>query len=378
MAISKTSTVNIEDAARVLNGHKIAHPMLVTATKEMNAACGYGSAGTVSLLIGPKGVGKTTALEKLLINSSEVFPNAPSNQLPLVRVKVHPPESGETSMKDAYFSILHVLNQPFALALQSNVLRPHVPSYSHPSPVLRQGLAAAIELRQTKMLLLDDADNFAGQNSEALKLSEQLGRVSALAKQTGIQCVVALRYDNYRLVQQIAPTLGDFQLIHFPRYNWVAPEQQSQFVKVLEGFDSRLRALAEANNGPGKPAFNFELKGEAELWYRGCCGCVGLLKNWLLKALLSAQARGNEYVTLDLLREKQLPTGTLKHLAQEIRSGEELFLNSKTDTEELDGIFCGGQEPTAGLSKPAKTKPRPFERNPTRDPCGVPDASSIL
>lgn len=351
--------------------------MLVTTTEELKAACCYGSAGTVSILIGPMGVGKTTVLEKLVKNPQEMYPDASTNELPLVRVKVHPPEFGETSMKDAYFSILHVLNQPLALSMQSNVPRPHVPSYSHPSPVLRQGLAAAIELRQTKMLLFDDADNFAAQKSEAIKLSEQLGRVSALAKQTGIQCVVALRYDNYRLVQQIAPALGDFPLIHFPRYNWFDSVRHSQFVKVLESFDSRLRASAEANNGPGKPAFNFELKGEAELCYRGCCGCVGLLKNWLLKALLSAQARGNEYVTLDLLREKQLPIGTLKHLAQEIRGGEELFQNSKTDTEELDGIFFGGQEPTAGQPKPAKTNPRPFERNPTRDPCGVPDDSSI-
>ncbi len=59
------------------------------------------------------------------------------------------------------------------------------------------------------------------------------------------------------------------------------------------------------------------------LFYGGCLGCVGALKEWLVRAVAAALRKGDAQLTLDRVREHELVEARRAEMATDIVAGEQ-------------------------------------------------------
>ncbi len=59
------------------------------------------------------------------------------------------------------------------------------------------------------------------------------------------------------------------------------------------------------------------------LFYRGCLGCIGTLKDWLVRTVSAALRKGDAKLTLERVREHELVESSLTDMAADIVAGEQ-------------------------------------------------------
>lgn len=129
------------------------------------------------------------------------------------------------------------------------------------------------------------------------------------------------------------------------------------FKRVLLTFQRHLPLVGEP-----------DLVAQAEYCYERSVGCVGVLKDWITRALASVLEDGKETLTQKDLEQQTLPTRKLLRVAREIREGEEsLAANSRTQTE-LDSLL--GMSIESAESHPSSSRRKVGKRNPVRDLVG--------
>ena len=69
-------------------------------------------------------------------------------------------------------------------------------------------------------------------------------------------------------------------------------------MRIVRKNSQRSRRLADEDNP-------FDLS-HWPLFYRGCLGCVGVLKNWLVRTVSAALRKGDTKLTLERVREQEL------------------------------------------------------------------------
>ena len=122
------------------------------------------------------------------------------------------------------------------------------------------------------------------------------------------------------------------------------------------------------------------------LFYRGCLGCVGTLKDWLVRTVSAALRKGDAKLTLDRVREHELVEASLAEMAADIVAGEQQVELTGGDRSQLSSLLqMEGEAAPASTSaveaKPTRTRrtsTRPGTRKPKRDPVGdlSPDPST--
>ncbi|WP_422448537.1 MULTISPECIES: hypothetical protein [unclassified Endozoicomonas] len=100
--------------------------------------------------------------------------------------------------------------------------------------------------------------------------------------------------------------------------------------------------------------------GRLEDLFVGSCGCVGILKQWMERALNRALNDNRDYVSWKDFEVERLEPIALKRIAKDIRAGEALI--NSVSMDEVWSILMGEPEKE---SKSGSTKPG--ERKPGRD-----------
>jgi hypothetical protein len=127
------------------------------------------------------------------------------------------------------------------------------------------------------------------------------------------------------------------------------------------------------------PAANPFEESHWPLFYRGCLGCVGVLKDWLIRTVSAALRKGDTRLTLDRVREQELVEASLADMAADIVAGEQQVALTSGDRSQLnsllqmEGEVAAPAETSAGEAKPTSTKrtsTKPGTRKPKRDPVG--------
>jgi len=93
----------------------VAHPMLSTAKDLLVAAINEAPPGTIVMVVGPTGVGKTTLrlkIQQLLSEQSERLMETDPSRLPFVAVEAAAPDNGTFSWRDHYRRTLVELSEP--------------------------------------------------------------------------------------------------------------------------------------------------------------------------------------------------------------------------------------------------------------------------
>lgn len=116
-------------------------------------------------------------------------------------------------------------------------------------------------------------------------------------------------FGDYKLseLMQISGQLNRrIHYAHLPPY----PDLCADFKRVLQAFEQ----------GFNKAGFEADFAGEAELLFVGSCGCVGILRRWLMEAHIHTR-RSRTPITKPVLLETAFPAAVLSRWRNELAEG---------------------------------------------------------
>jgi AAA domain-containing protein len=343
----------------------VAHPHLKEIHRQLWQAIQQPGGVSLILVFGPTGVGKTTLrcrLEKQLWEAGRPMMEQDPGHIPVVGLEVAVADAESFRWRDYYQRALAALDEPM---LKHKIIPDHVlekraelrnSGRYKVTAELRWALEQALRHRRPAAFIVDEAQHFK-RIASGRRLLDQMDTLKSLANLTGITHVLIGTYELLGFAQLSAQLDRRSCEIHFPRYHIDDPEETLAFKRVLLTFQRHLPLTGEP-----------DLIAQAEYFYERSVGCVGVLKDWLTRALAAALEDGQETLTKTGLEKQALPHRKLLRMAREIREGEEtLTANSRTQTE-LRSLLGMSTESTE--QPPPASSRNVGKRKPVRDLVG--------
>lgn len=346
----------------------VAHPLLKQTHQALRAAIRQPAGAGLIFVMGPTGVGKTTLrmrLEQQLLEEAQTAMEQDPGCLPVMGFEVAAPEAGNFRWKDYYHRALMSLDEPLLkhkINYEVQHLRrggsgnlyagPHVAASE-----LRWAFEQALRHRKVRVLIVDEAQHF-NKIASGRRLLDQMDTLKSLANLTGTLHILIGTYELLGLLNLSAQLSRRSMEIHFPRYRCEDDREFTAFRSVLLTFQRHL----PLRNEP-------DLVGWSEYCYERAAGCVGVLKNWLVRVLAAALEDYQETFSQSMLETCALSPRRLLQLARELKEGEERLQETRrTASAELKNLF----ELPVQTAVPQQGKPgkQVGQRSPSRDPVG--------
>ena len=289
-----------------------------------------------------------------------------------VTIEAVGPDSGSWSWKDFYKRLLIELKEPlikykkhpdsrYAPIKNEFIIHPTVPGTE-----LRYALEQALCYRKTTAVLVDEAQHLAKMAS-GRRFQDQMDSIKSLANMTNTVHVLLGTYELLafrNLSGQLSRRSAD---IHLRRYRADSDEDRRMFLNILLTFQ-RYLPLKEAP----------DLTQHWEYFYEGSIGCIGILKDWLLRALVASLKEGKETLTIKTLRSTAFSTSQCEKIASEVIEGESIIeekVGTRTRLQNLLGLNVSANNSkqaqiSESPSQPRAPKLKPGIRKPRRDPIG--------
>jgi energy-coupling factor transporter ATP-binding protein EcfA2 len=364
--------------------YMMAHPHLVKARESLLNAIHEVPPNSLILVLGPTGVGKTTLRAKIeqllaaeILSALEVDPG----RLPIVSVECIAPESGSFGWRVHFRRLLLQMEEPLvdykinrAVRTGEKIAR-FMPSEKAVGAEYQLAVERALAFRRPVAVLIDEAQHLARMGS-GRRLSDQLDVIKSLANRTKTVHVLIGTYELLafrNLSGQLSRRSVD---IHFPRYRADAAEDRKAFRTILKSFEQQL-PLSEPP----------DLVNEWEYLYERSIGCVGVLKDWLVRALVSVSRRNASILTRRDLQTHALSVAQCTKMLSEAVEGESTLLESTEARSRLrtrlglspsessgESADVGKAARPMGTSPPRQHPRKPGQRRPVRDPVGIPEA----
>ena len=353
--------------------YTMAHPCLVSAREALLNAIHEVPPNSLILVLGPTGVGKTTLRAKVeQVLTAEMLPtlSADSGRIPVVSVECVAPEAGSFSWRAHFRRLLLQMEEPLIdykidpespVRIANMVVR-FTPSEKAVGAEYQHAVERALAFRRPVAVLVDEAQHLAKMGS-GRRLADQLDVVKSLANRTK---TVHVLFGTYELLvfRNLSAQLSRRSIdIHFPRYRLANPGEAKSFRTVLRSFEQQL-PLREPP----------DLVEDWEYFYERSIGCIGILKDWLMRALVSVSRRNNDLLSRKDLELHAPSVAQCDKMLSEALEGESRLTESKEERTRLRarlGLSTSDvvQSPLAGKS--SATQRKPGQRRPTRDPIGT-------
>ena len=238
-------------------------------------------------VFGPTGVGKTTLrlkAEQILTAELHAELEQDRGRLAVVSVEAVAPESSSFSWRDHFKRLLLEMDEPlieYKRDLQAGFVGIRAPARPKPTTgEYRYGVEQALRFRRPAAVMIDEAQHLA-KIASGRRLLDQLDVIKSLANRTQAVHVLFGTYDLLafrNLNGQLSRRSLD---VHFPRYRAECAADRRDFISVLRSFAQQL----PLSDPP-------DLANDWEFLYERSIGCVGVLKQWLVRALSAALRRG--------------------------------------------------------------------------------------
>jgi energy-coupling factor transporter ATP-binding protein EcfA2 len=350
----------------------VAHPMLSTAKDLLVSAINEAPSGTIVMVVGPTGAGKTTLrlkIQQVLSEQGEPFMKTDPGRLPFVAVEAAAPDNGTFNWRDHYRRTLAELSEP----MLDWKLKPKWIHFAHDSQgkqlvrpdasaaQLRQALESAVQHRRPAAILIDEAQHLTRMAS-GRRLADQLEVIKSLANCTrtvhvllGTYDLLAFRHLNGQLSRRSLD-------IHFRRYSAENQDDIRVFKSTVLTFQRHL----PLDDQP-------DLLHLWEWLYERSVGCIGILKEWLDRALIVALGEGCKTLTARHLETTALSAARCEKIAVEAQEGERQLLSADQARPRLRELL-GLERSAAGTAanRMPHLRRRVGQRKPKRDPIGQP------
>jgi energy-coupling factor transporter ATP-binding protein EcfA2 len=366
--------------------YTMAHPRLVAAREALLGAIHGRAPNSLILVLGPTGVGKTTLRAKVeQMLTMEMLPElqATPGRLPVVSVECIAPESGSFSWRDHFVRLLLQMNEPLidrklnskSTARTDDRAMNCLPNPRTAGADYHHAAEQALRFRRPVAVLLDEAQHLA-RISSGRRLSEQLDVIKSIANRTE---TVHVLFGTYELLafRNLSAQLSRRSIyIHFPRYRADDHKDREMFMTVLRSFEQQ-RPVSQPP----------DLVHGWEYLYERSIGCVGVLKEWLVRALTGVSRRNASVLTMRDLQAHALSVSQCEKMLSETLEGE---VGLQEDVEQSNrlrtrlGLSLHEGHPeklkspvvTIGIPSSKKQRWRPGQRLPTRDVIGQANANA--
>jgi len=338
----------------------ITHPQLKAVHDRIRRAIRQPAGFSFVLVHGPTGVGKTTMMESLIEQTRALFLSSqepvafssfpPYGRAPtpisVLRIEADPPDKSAFNRGYFYRTVLTLLGeQTYPQQMHVDIHAEAAPPKrrrmsrtaieSNDDPDLREGAQAAMYRHGVRVIFLDEAHHLlmARDGTQGSTLQEQLEWLKSLSK-TGILYVLVGTYDLFNF-GKLNGQIGRRCLpVHFPRYQL---EREADCVAFQATLLELLRRVP--------------LECSAERWvtdhwlyfYECSVGCIGLLKDWLLRAVSAALDDGASRLSLDCVQDYALPVEVYRQMALDAYEGEQRLNHTASNREHVWRLLQGGE-----------------------------------
>lgn len=355
--------------------YTIAHPRLKeTFEKAIKFIGKQGSKASCIAIYGPTGVGKTTMaqkLEKTLIEKLLPTLNNHQSCIPVLSLEAIAPEKGNFDWKDYFTRSLIALEEPLIdykidygeHNIYRNTAGKLVIAKSATASKLRRALENALRYRQPSAVLIDEAQHLQKMTS-GRRLQDNMDLIKSLANITKIPHVLIGTYELLNLRNLSGQLSRRTQDIHFPRYRAENKEELEIFINILWTFQEHLPLLQTP-----------DLLNNWQYFYERSLGCVGILKEWLNRALADAIEDNCNTLSLNYLKQRALSIAQCKTMIQSILEGEKQLEETEQEAQVLQDILGLNSQTINSLNiseigSSKKRKKSVGHRNPVRDKVG--------
>lgn len=359
--VSENLSVKNQEKLNRFKEYAVSHSQLAKVDKELMRAIREPAGFAHVLVYGPSGVGKTTMIRQITRRLNAMPPSVSAAKpvvyngenlppLPLLLLETRPPDGGAFNRADYYRTALKLLGEPFyERRMFVNIDSEQVwekkgrgrtkGAQFNDSPELRHALEDAMSRRGVQAVILDEAQHLMklGSGSSAGKLLDQLDWIKSMTNVTGVVHILIGTYEllSFRNLSGQASRRG--LDLHFPRYQFQHEQDQQNFQGVL---------LALLKQVP----LSVEIETLMQHWvyfYERSIGCVGVLKDWLIRAVAAALYDGSEKLTLDYLQDHALTLAQCERMALDAASGEQELRYAESRREPLWHLLASGMDLSA-------------------------------
>ena len=332
-----TGMEEIKEKLNQFKDYAVSHPHLAKVDRALMGAINEPAGFAHVLVYGPSGVGKTTMINQIARRLNGMFPtpsisskrgrnNGQLSTMPLLLLETRPSDGTTFNRADYYRTALKLLGEPFyerrqlvdvdtEQAWEKKGRSRSKASQFNDSPELRLALESALAERGVRAVILDEAQHLmkVGTGRGAGNLLDQLDWIKSMTNVTGVLHILIGTYEllNFQNLSGQASRRG--LEIHFPRYLFQHQQERLDFQGVL---------LALLKQVPLKTDIP-TLMQQWFYFYERSIGCVGVLKDWLIRTVAATLHDGGDTLSLEKLSEHALQVGQCERMAIDAIEGEQ-------------------------------------------------------
>jgi energy-coupling factor transporter ATP-binding protein EcfA2 len=367
------------------------HPRLVQVQTQLLDTIWEPADVVYVVVCGPSGVGKSKLAEVLTkrLNTPKSDANGHALRRALL-VNTRPPDGELFHRTNFYQQGLRLLGKnTIERQIQVDVItaehliekkrpRGRVPAYPD-NPEVRDAYEQELRRQRLYTVILDEAQHLI-QSGDGKQPKDQLNWIKSMATETGVLHVLIGTYDLLPFCNLDGQMARRGSEIHFARYHMEDEKDCQAFCNALLSLLKQIPLTIDHDALMQRWWYFFE----------GSIGCIGILKQWLVRALYRALREASTELTRTHLEQSVLPDAKWERMRADARSGEAEFQYAGEPGSYLSDLaslpaFVPGQPASPQEPRPQlggrgagatgkrdahKSKSRPGEPAPRRDQVG--------